>query len=86
MALANAPWPGKSFQTPMSSANRYRLTSPSQKTGAEISASDPVIVVRSIIDRRLIAEMIPIVSPTLSQMITAPVTSQIVAGRREKIS
>ena len=43
------------------------------------------IVVRSSTDRRLIAEMIPTGMPIASQSIAAPVTSQIVAGRRSKI-
>ena len=44
------------------------------------------IVERSSSDRRLMAEMIPTGIPIRSQMTAAPVTSQIVAGRRSKIS
>ncbi len=43
------------------------------------------IVVRSSTERRLTAEMIPTGMPIASQRIAAPVTSQIVAGRRSRI-
>jgi hypothetical protein len=43
------------------------------------------MVDRSSSERRLIAEMIPTGIPIMSQMIAAPVTSQIVAGRRSKM-
>jgi hypothetical protein len=44
------------------------------------------MVERSRRERRLIAEMIPTGMPIKSQRIAAPVTSQIVAGSRSKIS
>ncbi len=69
----------------MSLANRNRATSPSQYDGAEIASSAPPIAVRSITLRLRTADRIPIGSPIISQMMTAPTVSEIVAGRRWKI-
>ena len=43
------------------------------------------IVVRSSSERRLTAEMIPTGIPIASHRIAAPVTSQMVAGRRSRM-
>ncbi len=50
-------------------ANRYSATSPSQKTGAEISTRVVIIVVRSSSERLRIAEMIPVGIPITSHRI-----------------
>ena len=77
--------PGKMWISPTSDANRYSATKPSQKTGAEMNASDVTIVVRSRTDLRMIAEMIPIGIPIKSQKTTAPATKRAVAGSRSKM-
>ena len=78
--------PGKIGNTPTSWAKRYRATSPSQNTGAEMNARAVIIVVRSSSERLLTAEMIPTGIAIASQMITAPMTSMTVAGRSEMIT
>ena len=65
--------------------NRYRDTSPSQKTGAEMNARLVTMVMRSSSDLRLTALMIPTGSPINSHNTTEPATSSAVAGRRSKM-
>ena len=66
-----------SFFQKMKSAIR-----PSQKTGAEIPNSTKPIAIRSVDARRLTAEMTPIETPTVSQIVAAPAIRSSVRGRR----
>ena len=53
---------------------------PSQKTGAEMPKRAKPIATRSKTERRLTAEMTPIVIPSTSQMKAAPMISENVRG------
>ena len=60
--------------------------SPSQKTGAEIPNSAKPIAARSTTVRRLTAEMTPIATPNVSQIVAAPAISHSVRGARSMTS
>ena len=59
--------------------------SPSQKTGAEIPKRTKPIAARSATDWRRTAERTPIDTPTVSQMVAAPMMRSNVRGARSSI-
>ena len=76
------PAPSKMWITPMSVENRNSAMRPSQKVGAEIARSDPIIVSRSSRLRGQTAEIAPATMPMLTQIATAPTVREIVACAR----
>ena len=60
----------------------HSAISPSQKTGAEMPNRTKPIAMRSAAVRRLTAEMTPIVTPRMIQIVAAPVIRSSVRGRR----
>ena len=85
-STANGMYPVPRASNPSFFQNMKSAISPSQNTGAETPKSAKPIANRSEAEPRRSAEITPIVTPMMTQMIAAPSASAIVRGMRSLIS